>query len=138
MLAHLIGVRILSFINILKCYVNSNKNNIVQCANIVSSVPQNCDNVCDTQSSQDFENKIRALLRLQNSDILCDLDSNLENLEDSKRQELKELIYEYKHLFSDAPTITNKIVHDVHVGDAKPIKQHPYRSNPVNQQILKP
>ena len=32
---------------------------------------------------------------------------------------------------------TNKIFHDVDVGDAKPIKQHPYRSNPVKQQILK-
>ena len=35
------------------------------------------------------------------------------------------------------PTRTNKFFHDVDVGDAKPIKQHPYRSNPVKQQILK-
>ena len=34
-------------------------------------------------------------------------------------------------------TRTNKIVHNVDVGDAKPIKQHPYRSNPVKQEILK-
>ena len=31
----------------------------------------------------------------------------------------------------------NKIFHDVDVGDAKPIKKHPYRPNPVKQQILK-
>ena len=65
------------------------------------------------------------------------LDSKLQHLEDSKRQELKELIYEYKHLFPDVPTRTNKFFHDVDVGDTKPIKQHPYRSNPVKQQILK-
>ena len=76
-------------------------------------------------------------MRLQNSDILCNLDSKLQHFEDSKRQELKELIYEYKHLFPDVPTRTNKIFHDVDVGVAKPIKQHPYRSNPVKQQILK-
>ena len=35
------------------------------------------------------------------------------------------------------PTKTNKIFHDVDVGDAKPIKQHLYRSNPVQQHILK-
>ena len=73
------------------------------------------------------------LLRLQNSDILCNLDLKLQHLEDSKRQELKKLILEYKHLFPDVPTRTNKIFHDVDVVDAKPIKQHPYRSNPEKQ-----
>ena len=33
-------------------------------------------------------------------------------------------------------TRTNKIFHDVDVGDANLIKQHPYRSNPVKLQIL--
>ena len=65
--------------------------------------------------------KIPGLLRLQNSSILYDLHSKLEHLEDSKKQQLKEHIYEYKHLFPDVPTRTNKICHDVDVGDAKPI-----------------
>ena len=123
----------------LKSYVNRDKNNVVQCANIpvVSSVPQNCNNECDTQISRDFKNKFPGLSCLQNSDILCNLDSKLEHLQDSKRQELKELIYEYKHLFPDVPTRTNKILHDVDVGHAKPIKQHPYRSILVKDQILK-
>ena len=120
----------------LKSYVNRDRNNVVQCANIVSPVPQNCNIVYDTQNTQDFENKFPGLSRLQNSDILCNLDSKLEHLEDSKRQDLKELLYEYKHLFPDVPTRTNKIFHDVDVDDAKPIKQHPYRSNIVKQQIL--
>ena len=41
-------------INMLKSYVNRDKNNVVQCGNIVSPVAQNCNNVCDTQNSQDF------------------------------------------------------------------------------------
>ena len=69
----------------LKSYVNRDKNSVVQCANIVSPVPQNCNNVCDTQNSQDFENKIPGLSGLKNSDILCNLDSKLEHLEDSKK-----------------------------------------------------
>ena len=63
--------------------------------------------------------------------------SKLEHVEDSKKQGLKELLYEYKDLFPDVPTRTNKIFDDVDVGDAKPVKQHPYRSNPVKQQVLK-
>ena len=59
---------------------------------IVSPVLQNCNIVCDTQNSQDFENKIPGLSRLQNSDILSNLDSKLQHLKDSKGQELKELI----------------------------------------------
>ena len=63
---HLTDVRIFSFchINMLKSYVNRDKNNIVQCANIVSSVPLYCNNVCDAQNSQDFENKIPPLSHL--------------------------------------------------------------------------
>ena len=75
----------------LKFYVNRDKNNAVQCFNIVSPVPQNCNNVCDTQNSQNFENKIPDLSPLQNSNILCNLDSKLVHLEDSKKQELKNL-----------------------------------------------
>ena len=53
----------LCLINMLKSYVNRDKN-IVQCANIVSLVPQSCNNVFDTHNSQDFENKIPGLSRL--------------------------------------------------------------------------
>ena len=35
------------------------------------------------------------------------------------------------------PTRTNIFFYNVDVGDAKPIKQHPYLSNPVKQHILK-
>ena len=69
-------------------------------------------------------------------DILCNLGSKLEHIEDSKRQALKELVYEYKHLFPDLPTRINKLFHNVDVGDAKPIEQRPYRSIPVKQLIL--
>ena len=47
----------LCHINMLTSDVNRDKNNVVQCANIVSPVPQNCNNVFDTQNSQDFDSK---------------------------------------------------------------------------------
>ena len=72
--------------------------------------------------------------KLQNSDILKDLDQKLSHLDSDKRLELKQLILEYGHLFPDIPSRTDKIYHDVDIIDgSKPVKQHPYRMNPVKQ-----
>ena len=75
--------------------------------------------------------------KLQNSDILKDLDQKLSHLDPAQRKKLKQLIYQYEHLFPDIPTRTNKIYHDVNVEDSKPVKQHPYRMNPTKQKYLK-
>ena len=75
--------------------------------------------------------------KLQNSDILKDLDQNLSHLDLVKRKELKQLIHEYEHLFPDIPTRTDKIYHDVIVEDSQSVKQHPYRMNPTEQKYLK-
>ena len=42
-----------------------------------------------------------------------------------------------KRFFGDVPTQTTATFHDVDVGDATPIKQHPYRMNPVKLQYLR-
>ena len=74
--------------------------------------------------------------KLKNSDILKDLDQKLSYLSSDKRLELKQLILEYEHLFPDIPSKTDKICHDVELIDgSKPVKQHPYRMNPVKQQF---
>ena len=75
--------------------------------------------------------------KLQNSDILKDLDKNLSNLNQTQRDELKMLILEYKHLFPDIPTRTDQIYHDVDIEGSKRIKQHPYRMNPMKLQYLR-
>ena len=76
--------------------------------------------------------------KLQNSDILKDLDQKLSHLDSDKRLELKQLFLEYEHLFPDIPSRTDKIYHDVDIIDgSKPVKQHPYRMNPVKQQYLR-
>ena len=45
------------------------------------------------------------------------------------------LIFEYEHLFSDIPTRTDQIYHDVDIDGSKPIKQYPYRMNPTKIAI---
>ena len=74
--------------------------------------------------------------KLQNSDILKDLDQKLSHLDLVQRKELKQLVHEYEHVFPDIPTRTDKIYHDVNVEDPQPVKQHPYRMNPTKQQEL--
>ena len=87
---------------------------------------------CDTKKNR--ERSESGFTRLKISEILEDLDSKLEHLE---REQLKQLIYEYKHWFPDIPTRTHKIYHDVDVGDATQIKEHPYRTNPVTHEYLR-
>ena len=59
----------------------------------------------------------------------------LRNLNSKLSQDLEKLLLEFEHLFPDVPTRTDQIYHDVDVGNADPIKQHPYRLNPSKQKI---
>ena len=47
------------------------------------------------------------------------------------------LSFEYENLFPDLPTRTGKIYHDVNVEGSKPVKQYPYRMNPMKLQYLR-
>lgn len=65
--------------------------------------------------------------RLRNSESLQNLGGIMANLEDEKRAELIAVIESYPALFSDVPSRTHLVEHDVDVGDAVPIKQRFYR-----------
>lgn len=65
--------------------------------------------------------------RLRNSETLKHLDILVGHLDGAKRDELTILINSYLSLFSDAPTQTHLIKHDIDVGVAEPIKQRFYR-----------
>ena len=75
------------------------------------------------------------LAKLQNSDILRNLDKKLSHLELSQRLELSKLIWNTSSCFQ--LFITNTTYHDVDVGSSLPIKQHPYRMNTIKQKYLK-
>ena len=48
-----------------------------------------------------------------------------------------ELVSEYPCLFGDVPSQTTVISHDIDVGKARPIKQAPYRVNPVKRELMR-
>ena len=75
--------------------------------------------------------------RLSNSEILSNLDTYLSYLGEGEKQDVKELILAYPSLFGDVPSRTTVVAHDVNVGDAPPIKQHPYRCPLAKREMMK-
>ena len=94
-----------------------------------------------TEKEEDTESEVRLgndqqPIKLQNSQILNDLDTKLSHLPLVQRKELAEVITQYREVFPDVPSKTNLIEHDVDVGDSAPIKQHPYRVSPMKKELL--
>ena len=73
--------------------------------------------------------------KLSNSYVLCHLEQKLGHLPENKQQELKALIVNFSSVFTDVAGMTTCVAHDVDVGDAQPIKQHPYRVNPTKLKV---
>lgn len=74
--------------------------------------------------------------RLKNSEMIANLDSCFLHLPCSQRIDVVNLINCYVSLFSDVPSQTHVLQHDIDVGDNAPIKQHPYRVNPEKRWRL--
>lgn len=74
--------------------------------------------------------------RLNNSETLGNLEGVLNHLDFQQQSELKALILEFPCLFSDTPSCTTVIEHDIEVGDAKPIRQRFYRTGADKRKSL--
>lgn len=73
---------------------------------------------------------------LKNSEILSRLDTHFSDLEGAQRKDIVREISSNLELFSNEPTRTNVIEHDIDGGDSTPIKQHAYRVNPAKRARL--
>lgn len=73
--------------------------------------------------------------KLPNSEILQNIDLKVTHLNPVQQEQMKGLINSFKELFPDVPKRTSVAVHDVDVGDARPIKQHPYRMSPEKVEL---
>ena len=96
---------------------------------------ENCtENEISVDSSEkDFSQSVR----LKNSEILANLDTKLGHLNSHQREQIQQLMASYPSIFMDVPKKTTAACHDVIVGDFVPIKQHPYRVNPLKLQHLR-
>ncbi|KAK9500229.1 hypothetical protein O3M35_001526 [Rhynocoris fuscipes] len=94
---------------------------------VLESVCSDCD--CFKESALDA-------FILQNSSILCDIERKFNHLVVNQKLALQKLLYSYPQVFSDTPTQTNKIEHDIETITSEPIKLHPYRVSPFKQKLI--
>ena len=71
--------------------------------------------------------------RLPNSEVLGDLENYLYHLSGTDTGDILKLMEHHHILFSDVPTQTTVLQHDIDVGDCLPNKQHAYRVNPIKR-----
>ncbi|XP_063050317.1 uncharacterized protein LOC134445162 [Engraulis encrasicolus] len=76
------------------------------------------------------------LPRLKNSEKLAELDTLVGHLSADRATEMKKMLSDFPSLFSDTPSCTHLIEHDIDVGDAGPIRQRFYRVSAEKQQHL--
>lgn len=77
--------------------------------------------------------------KLQNTEALKNLNDKLAHLDSGEQTSIKGLIYDHVNLFSDVPNKTTLVTHDVVLKDdnVKPVKQHPYRVNPIQLEHIR-
>ena len=90
----------------LKQYIDRDSYSVTPIS-IVSSVPQEQSEM--NSEDRNFTKTDPASSKLQNSDILKDLEQKLSHLDPVQRKELKQFILQYEHLFADIPTRTQNL-----------------------------
>ena len=93
--------------------------------------------ICVYDNSDDVIHDKLKPSKLLNSSFLSHLAGNFVHLSPDESQKLSHLINAFPSIFGDITKETNVPPHDVDVGDAKPVKQHPYRVNPEKAIIMK-
>ena len=74
----------------------------------------------------------------KNSMVLQNLGEKLGHLSEYQQLTMSDLIQEYRDLFTDAPGRTTVLSHNIVLKEgAAPVKQHPYRLNPMKADIVK-
>ncbi|MDJ0933722.1 RNase H-like domain-containing protein [Breoghania sp.] len=125
-------------INMLKRYFEREPANPVGLINTVqdSPVARELPGEVGLESGKDTDGEMPPV-KLSNSEVLRNIDAELQHLPPDQRQDLCSLLCQYKSVCSDTPGLTTWAVHDVDVGDSQPIKQHPYRLNPSKAAMVR-
>ena len=123
-------------INMLKCYfsrVSDSPASPVAPVMSVSAAPPQY-NLADDGLAE--KSGLMPTARLRNSEILGTLEGFLSHLSASARADIIHLIEDNLLLFSDHPSQTSVLYHDIDVEGHKPMKQHAYRVNPTKRAMM--
>ena len=117
------------------CHINMIKQYNVRQSEKVAMTSVGCETEIENEREADYC-EIGMNVKLQNSDVLDNMGEKLCHLTPEKQNDITALLNDYKGLCGDVPGRTTVIQHDVDVGDARPIKQHPYRMSPIRKEKL--
>ena len=120
----------LCHLNMMKAYYDRDEDEQMDPLPILAAVT-----TCETESQEDPVEGIGH--RFKNSEIMNDLDKFLSHLDEEKMSDIKQVMKSSSSIFGDTPSVTNLIEHDIEIQDSRPIKQRPYRANPVKQEQIK-
>uniref|UniRef100_A0A8K9UAB6 Gypsy retrotransposon integrase-like protein 1 n=1 Tax=Oncorhynchus mykiss TaxID=8022 RepID=A0A8K9UAB6_ONCMY len=91
----------------------------------------------DKEDGLELRHTLQQGERLCNSEMLKKLPSQMEHLDNDQTKDLILLINSFLNVFQDIPSRTSILEHDVDVGNAVPIRQHPYRVNAKKREVMK-
>ena len=122
------------------CHINMLKEYIRHPGEVVANqVVTYIDAASEEREAIDQSNEMTETVpKLKNSDVLKNLQKEkLSHLTTKEQDEMMELVFQFVGLFPDIPTRTDRVFHDVEVGNAAPIKQHPYQVNPLKLEVMR-
>ena len=120
----------LCHINMLKAYVERGQPQVAAVGPVVEDTKLT-EYVEEPRVTKD----VKSMCKLSNSEVLERIDEKFTHLKEEEKETMKALVLKYRDIFPDVPRCTTIAEHDVDVGDARPIKQHPYRMNPDKREL---
>ncbi len=104
-------------VNMLKLYVSRPKPKCTVPSPVIVSVSAGPSDYSPSVDDLRIGNTCLSDIFLTTSETLTVFSSKLSHLSSSSQKELMQLIGKYSSLFSDVPTVTNVLEHDIDVGD---------------------
>ena len=124
-------------VNMIKDYIEKNSSNIKPALMLTDNGKGNDQNQNGQSVMTDNSDYGEHIPHLKNSEVIGNLQEKIEHLPSSKQQDILGLISDFRTIFPDVPGKTMAALHDIEVGDVRPMKQHPYRLNPIKLMHLK-
>ncbi|XP_030271730.1 uncharacterized protein LOC115581049 isoform X3 [Sparus aurata] len=124
-------------VNMMKPYLSREDGDMSSAAHDVVSPMALTSKVSSDEDELVMRNATTQGARLSNSQVLSDLPHYLSHLPDAQRNDVENLICDFQCLFSDIPSQTSVITHDIVLTKPFPIKQHAYRVNPAKREIMR-
>ena len=116
------------------CHVNMMKPYYERVNPVAVVAVQPTEVISDPDTSTDHIDMLQ--IKLNNTQLLHNIELPA-NINSERQTEFKNLLSEFSTVFADIPTVTHVAVHDIDVGDATPIKQHPYRLHPQKLKLIR-